>query len=63
MSVATFYREFMAGLRGLGIEVRIWTTPVESPTPSPSSWTSSTPPMSRCTRNLFWRALVRPIGS
>src|SRR5438105_11399241 len=29
MSVATFYRAFMAGLRGLGIEVRISTTPNE----------------------------------
>lgn len=29
MSVARFYREFMAGLRGLGIEVRISTRPVE----------------------------------
>jgi hypothetical protein len=28
-SVATFYREFMAGLRGLGIEVRVWSRPVE----------------------------------
>ena len=28
-SVATFYREFMDGLRSLGIEVRIWTRPVE----------------------------------
>jgi Family of unknown function (DUF5996) len=28
-SVARFYREFMDGLRGLGIDVRIWTRPVE----------------------------------
>src|SRR5437867_1041327 len=28
-SVADFYRETMAALRSLGIEVRIWTTPVE----------------------------------
>src|ERR1700674_92904 len=28
-SVATFYREFMAGLRQLGIEVQIWPRPVE----------------------------------
>src|SRR6202521_1355963 len=32
-SVATFYREFMAGLHGLGIEVHVWTTPVEFPDP------------------------------
>jgi Family of unknown function (DUF5996) len=29
MSVARFYREFMAGLRGLGIDVQIRTKPVE----------------------------------
>lgn len=28
-SVARFYREFMDGLHGLGIDVRIWTKPVE----------------------------------
>jgi hypothetical protein len=28
-SVAAFYREVMAGLRSLGLEVAIWTTPVE----------------------------------
>jgi hypothetical protein len=28
-SVAEFYRQFMDGLRGLGIDVRIWTHPVE----------------------------------
>lgn len=28
-SVATFYREFMAGLRGIGIDVRVWSRPVE----------------------------------
>ena len=31
MSVATFYREFMARLRELGIDVRIWPRPVEVP--------------------------------
>jgi hypothetical protein len=28
-SVASFYGEFMAGLRGMGIDVRIWSRPVE----------------------------------
>jgi hypothetical protein len=32
-SVAEFYAEFMAGLHALGIEVKIWTTPVEVPDP------------------------------
>ena len=31
MSVATFYREFMARLQELGIDVRIWPRPVEVP--------------------------------
>ena len=34
-SVATFYRETMAALRGLGIEVHIWRMPVEIPDPIP----------------------------
>jgi hypothetical protein len=33
--VAEFYRETMAALSGLGIEVSIWTTPVEVPDPIP----------------------------
>jgi len=34
-SVATFYRETMEALRGLGVEVRIWRLPVEIPDPIP----------------------------
>jgi len=34
-SVADFYREFMAALRALGLEVKIWTMPVEVPDPIP----------------------------
>jgi Family of unknown function (DUF5996) len=34
-SVATFYQETMAALRGLGLDVRIWKTPVEIPDPIP----------------------------
>ena len=34
-SVATFYRETMAALRGLGLDVRIWKMPVEIPDPIP----------------------------
>jgi hypothetical protein len=34
-SVATFYREVMAILKELGLEVKIWTTPVEIPDPIP----------------------------
>jgi hypothetical protein len=32
-SVAAFYTEFMSALRSLGIEVKIWTMPVEEPNP------------------------------
>jgi Family of unknown function (DUF5996) len=32
-SVAAFYAEFMAALRSLGIEVKIWSMPVEVPNP------------------------------
>src|SRR5947209_2269595 len=34
-SVTDFYREFMATLRFVGIEVKIWSTPVEVPDPIP----------------------------
>jgi Family of unknown function (DUF5996) len=34
-SVATFYAETMAALRGLGLEVQIWKMPVEIPDPIP----------------------------
>src|SRR3970040_1653195 len=34
-SVADFYREFMAALRALGLEVKIWTMPVEVLDPIP----------------------------
>jgi hypothetical protein len=34
-SVAEFYGRFMAALAGLGLDVRIWPTPVEIPTPIP----------------------------
>jgi hypothetical protein len=34
-SVATFYRETMDALRQVGVEVRIWKTPVEIPDPIP----------------------------
>jgi len=32
-SVANFYAEFMSALRSVGVEVRIWTMPVEVPNP------------------------------
>jgi hypothetical protein len=34
-AVADFYREFMAALESLGVEVKIWTMPQEVPSPIP----------------------------
>ena len=57
-SVADFYAEVMSALRGLGMEIRIWTMPVEVPNPIRfeadlrSSYDSEYV-------NRFWRALVK----
>jgi hypothetical protein len=58
MSVATFYREFMAGLRGLGIEARIWTMPVEFADPIPFEKDEQHASYEPMHANLFWRALL-----
>ena len=58
-SVATFYREFMAGLRGLGIEVNIWTTPVEFPDPIPFELDEQHASYEPMHAQLFWRALLQ----
>lgn len=59
MSVATFFREFMGGLHGLGIEVRIWTSPVEVieaiPFESDEQHASYDPDQV----HLLWRALLQ----
>jgi hypothetical protein len=58
-SVADFYRQFMAGLRGLGIEVRIWTRPVEVaeaiPFESDDQHASYDPRLA----HTFWRGLLQ----
>jgi hypothetical protein len=58
-SVARFYGEFMAGLRGLDIDVRIWTRPVEVaeaiPFESDDSHASYDPGQAQ----LLWRGLLR----
>src|SRR6266478_6385073 len=58
-SVADFYREIMAALHELGLEIKIWTMPVEVPNPirfeidrEHSSYDSEY-------ANRFWRALVK----
>ena len=57
-SVATFYRDFMAGLHGLGIEVRIWTMPVEVADPIPFEQDEQHNAYDPTHANLFWRALL-----
>src|ERR1022692_313368 len=57
-SVAHFYAEFMAALQSLDIEVKIWSMPVEVPTPvrfeSDTQHASYNPEYA----NRFWRILV-----
>jgi hypothetical protein len=57
-SVADFYAEFMSALQSLGIEVKIWTMPVEVPNPvrfpSDTQHASYDPEYA----NRFWRILV-----
>ena len=64
-TVADFYRELMTTLHGLGIDVKIWTTPVE--VPSPFSAVREAIPFEQDQThksydgdyvNRFWRALV-----
>ena len=58
-SVADFYAEVMAALNELGIEVKIWTMPVE--VPSPIAFTEDHEHKSYDAEyaNRFWRALVK----
>ncbi len=58
MSVATFYREFMAGLRGLGIEVRIWTRPVEVADAIPFESDEKHASYDASQAQLLWRGLL-----
>jgi hypothetical protein len=57
--VAEFYEKVMGALRALGVEVRIWTTPVEVPDPIPFEkdfqHASYDPEYAR----RFWRVLAR----
>jgi hypothetical protein len=58
-SVAEFYTELMCRLRGLGLETRIWTMPVEIPDAIPfdQDRTHASYDAEAVTR--FWRALVQ----
>jgi hypothetical protein len=56
-SVAEFYGKFMAALRELGIEIRIYTTPVEFPDPIPFDKDETHASYDREAVGRFWRVL------
>jgi hypothetical protein len=56
-SVADFYKEFMAALHGLGIQVKIWTMPVEIPNPIPFDQDIQHASYDREYVTRFWRIL------
>ena len=58
-SVADFYAEVMSALRGLGMEIEIWTTPVEVPNPIRFEDDNIHASYDRDYANRFWRALVK----
>ena len=57
--VAEFYELVMKELRALGIEVRIWTTPVEIPDPIPFEKDFQHASYDAEYANRFWRVLAR----
>jgi len=58
-SVARFYGEFMDGLRSLGIDVRIWTRPVEVAESIPFEVDEKHASYDRGHAQLFWRGLLQ----
>jgi hypothetical protein len=58
-SVADFYAEVMSALRGLGIEIKIWTMPVEIPDPIRFEEDTTHASYDSEYANRFWRALVK----
>jgi hypothetical protein len=57
-SVADFYAAFMSALRSLGIEVKIWTTPVEVPNPIPFEKDTQHHSYDSEYANRFWKILI-----
>ena len=57
-SVADFYREFMAALKSLGIEVKIWTMPQEVPNPIAFERDTKHASYDREYVSRFWRILL-----
>jgi hypothetical protein len=58
-TVADFYREFMSLLRSLGLDVKIWTTPVEVANPIPFEKDEAHASYNAEYANRFWRVLVQ----
>ncbi|MGH7501794.1 MAG: DUF5996 family protein [Longimicrobiales bacterium] len=58
-SVANFYDEYMAGLHGLGLDVRIWPHPVEVQEPIPFPEDETHQSYDAAAANRFWRALAQ----
>ena len=58
-SVADFYAEVMAALRGLGMQIEIWTMPVEVPNPIRFTDDGEHKSYDPEYVNRFWRALVK----
>ena len=57
-TVADFYAEFFDALHGLGIEVRIWPTPVEVPDPVPFAQDNLYRAYDADAAHRFWRILI-----
>jgi hypothetical protein len=60
-SVADFYREVMTALDELGINVKIWTTPVEIPDPIPFEQDHGHASYDAEYAERFWRILVQAV--
>ena len=58
-TVADFYAEVMQQLRALGLDIRIWTTPVEIPDPVPFERDHGHAAYDPDYANRFWRVLVQ----
>jgi Family of unknown function (DUF5996) len=58
-TVADFYAEVMAALRGLDIDIKIWTMPVEVPNPIRFEEDTTHASYDAEYANRFWRALVK----
>jgi hypothetical protein len=59
IAVADFYGEVMRRLRGLGLDIRIWTIPVEIPDPIPFEQDRIHAAYDPDYANRFWRVLVQ----